>query len=194
MSNTRGNVVCPNCGRVFRGVGSCPNCGYGADFYERAYSVEGYSVSSGTAIPRWLLLAGTLVLLSALVYVVAPRNTGGRNVAGQEAAPPERTGNGGAVLGPGPAGFPAPPSPSTAPAARVAVPATRKSPSAAASPKTTPDDDREFWRRKSERELREATQHVPTREELQARDYYQWQNHIGVSNESRAADYVIRRR
>ena len=77
MSNARGNVVCPNCGRVFRGVGNCPNCGYGADFYERAYSAEGYSVSSGTAIPRWLLLAGTLVLLSALVYVVAPRSTGG---------------------------------------------------------------------------------------------------------------------
>jgi hypothetical protein len=194
MADTEGSRACPNCGRVlYGGAARCPNCGFDAATYAQAYSAEGYAVSSETAVPRWLLLVGSILLLSILVYMVAPRDGGPLNV---EQTPGVGSG-GGAVLAPSRPVLP-PGTPETAPAptatARPVVASRRPAtPSAPHSAAPTPEEDAAFWRRKAARDLREAQEYVPTREELQAREYYQWQDHIGISDESRAADFVTRR-
>jgi hypothetical protein len=207
MQETEGNRVCSNCGRIQSSiVNRCPNCGYDPAAYSQAYTAEGYAVSAETAVPRWLLLVGSILLLSVLVYLVAPRDGGGRMA---EDALDRESGSGTVLAPPRPIGrgFPAAP-PDTMPrptaSARLRNAPHRNAPHRNAphrnappiwfvSPKPTPDADAEFWRRKAARELREATEQVPTREEIQAREYFQWQNHIGITNESRAADFVTRR-
>lgn len=194
MADTEGSRSCPNCGRVlYGGAARCPNCGFDAATYAQQYSADGYAVSSDTAVPRWLLLVGSILLLSILVYLVAPRE--GRPLNVEQAS--DAGSGGGAILAPSRPALP-PRTTESAPvpavAARPAVTLRRSStPPAPQSDAPTAEEDAAFWRRKAARDLREAQEYVPTQEEMRAREYYQWQDHMSISDESRAADFVTRR-
>jgi hypothetical protein len=57
----------------------------------------------------------------------------------------------------------------------------------------TPTADATFWRKKAERDLRDAQTWTPTPEERAFFEALKLQDHLGVSNEARASDYLMRR-
>jgi hypothetical protein len=170
MPNAGEYGICSYCGRVLERPSRCPNCGRTSPLLNRTSTADGYSVSSETALPRWLLLAGTILLLSGLVYVAAPRNPGRHN----------------AVLAPTPAMTPVASLP-TLPAPPTV------SANAPTTAKPTPDPDEAFWRRKAERELREAEQYENVEKWQGVQDYYRTQDHFGLGDASRTTDYFTRR-
>lgn len=144
------------------GLEPCSNC---ASAYFASQTADSYGVTTQSNAPRWLLLAGAVLLLLLLCLVVSQRTQ----------AP--------AVLS---ANAPVPPTMATQSAPMMTV-TTRPTTS------PSPDPDAEFWRQKSIRELREAGEYVPTKEEMAYRDRVRTWSHFSTADDARAADYYMRR-
>lgn len=185
------NGTCLQCGRVLPPGAACPNC---ARLYERA--------TPGANTGRWLLLAGLIVLFSGLVFLVAPR--GGVR---QEPASAEPSSV--AVASPAPVSEGEPtkdvqalangsshtaPVLAAAPVAPAPVPQSLTPPPTAVPPSLSSNRaDTAFWRKKADRDLREAGEYVPTKDERAAWEAWRDQQALGLSDDARASDYYMRR-
>lgn len=196
-----GKLTCPRCGRVLVGIQPCPNCTAGG--YSESYQAYGQGVSAPTVGPRLVLLLGAVLLLSLLVFLVAPR--GGSppaSVASQRSDAREDSPTRTIPLAQGvtaektdvgakgePAGQPDFPLPNVA--ARGKNAPTPKAPTPAND--LTAAEEEEFWRKKLERDLRDVGEYTPTAEEKAYLEQMRWQEHFSLSNQTRTSDYFLRR-
>jgi hypothetical protein len=70
--------------------------------------------------------------------------------------------------------------------------------SSPATPQTTPQttqskEEALFWRKKAEKDLRDAGEYVPTKEEEAYWNAVRWQNHSQTSAQTRTTDFYLRR-
>lgn len=198
-----GKETCPRCGRVLIGFQPCPNCTAGG--YSDSYQAYGQGVSAPTVGPRLVLLLGAIVLLSVLVFLVAPRGgskSSGHPTIAQRKEPGDGSQkSGGGVLGVRPVERSVDdPSNAQTPAAQVTVAPKvsskkAKGISAIPAPEATPNaaEDEEFWRKKLERDLREVGEYTLTEDEKAYMEQMRWQDHVSLSDQARVSDYYLRR-